>query len=300
MITVDEYLDYCDRALDGYAASVTRLGDDLVNARLDGVPGRELGLRAGRPHRGDGGPLGAHRQPRHPRAAGPRRRVHRHGHASRRRSPSSSRPGPGCTRTRARHPRASCRPTRSGTGRLDLRRHPGRGAAARLRGARPAPRPARGDPRRAARAPRGNRLTVGALRQDGRVSETPTDPAAQQPSDVVPDEVRHEWDDPRRGGAGATSSPTTSGTPRRSATASTTLLMRRLNALEDEHPEPAHPRQPHPAGRRRDLLHRLHRGRPPRADAEPRQRVQPRGARRVGRAGRARRRRRRRCTTCAS
>ena len=39
MISVDEYLRYCDQALDAYAAIVTELGDDLVNARLDGVPG---------------------------------------------------------------------------------------------------------------------------------------------------------------------------------------------------------------------------------------------------------------------
>ena len=39
MITVDEYLRYCDESLDSYAAIVTALGDDLVNARLDGVPG---------------------------------------------------------------------------------------------------------------------------------------------------------------------------------------------------------------------------------------------------------------------
>ena len=39
MITVDEYLRYCDEALDTYAAIVTELGDDLVNARLDGIPG---------------------------------------------------------------------------------------------------------------------------------------------------------------------------------------------------------------------------------------------------------------------
>ena len=39
MITVDEYLGYCDHALDAYAAIATGLGDDLVNARLDGVPG---------------------------------------------------------------------------------------------------------------------------------------------------------------------------------------------------------------------------------------------------------------------
>jgi hypothetical protein len=39
MITMDEYLGYCDRALDAYAEIVTRLGHDLVNARLDGIPG---------------------------------------------------------------------------------------------------------------------------------------------------------------------------------------------------------------------------------------------------------------------
>lgn len=39
MITVDEYLGLCDAALEGYAAAVTTLGDDLVNARLDGIPG---------------------------------------------------------------------------------------------------------------------------------------------------------------------------------------------------------------------------------------------------------------------
>jgi hypothetical protein len=39
VITVDEYLRYCDQALDAYAAIVTELGDDLVNARLDGIAG---------------------------------------------------------------------------------------------------------------------------------------------------------------------------------------------------------------------------------------------------------------------
>ena len=39
MISLDEYLAFCDRALDGYAEIVTALGDDLVNARLDGIPG---------------------------------------------------------------------------------------------------------------------------------------------------------------------------------------------------------------------------------------------------------------------
>ncbi len=39
MIAVDEYLACCDRALDAYADIVTDLGDHLVNARLDAVPG---------------------------------------------------------------------------------------------------------------------------------------------------------------------------------------------------------------------------------------------------------------------
>ena len=39
MISPDEYLACCDRALDGYADIVTTLGDGLVNARLDGIPG---------------------------------------------------------------------------------------------------------------------------------------------------------------------------------------------------------------------------------------------------------------------
>ncbi len=55
-------------------------------------------------------------------------------------------------------------------------------------------------------------------------------------------------------------------------------------------PGAAHPRLAHPA-RRRHLLHRLHAGRPRRADALARQRLRRRGAGRLGRAGRARRRR---------
>ncbi len=39
MITVEEYLRYCDAALDQYAAACRELGDDLVNARLADVPG---------------------------------------------------------------------------------------------------------------------------------------------------------------------------------------------------------------------------------------------------------------------
>jgi len=39
MITVEEYLTYCDKALDGYAAIARQLGDDLVNERPADVPG---------------------------------------------------------------------------------------------------------------------------------------------------------------------------------------------------------------------------------------------------------------------
>ncbi len=39
MISTEEYLRYCDTALDQYAAVCRDLGDDLVNARLDDVPG---------------------------------------------------------------------------------------------------------------------------------------------------------------------------------------------------------------------------------------------------------------------
>ncbi len=35
MITTDEFLGYCDTALDGYAAICRELGDDLVNERVD-------------------------------------------------------------------------------------------------------------------------------------------------------------------------------------------------------------------------------------------------------------------------
>jgi hypothetical protein len=38
MISVDEYLDYCDKALDGFVAIARELGDRLVNERLD-IPG---------------------------------------------------------------------------------------------------------------------------------------------------------------------------------------------------------------------------------------------------------------------
>ncbi len=75
------------------------------------------------------------------------------------------------------------------------------------------------------------------------MSETPTDPAAQQPSDVVPDEVRHEWEtlaEEARGHQFAyhvRDAPTISD-------GEYDLLMRRLNALEDEHPSLRTPDSP--------------------------------------------------------
>jgi len=67
------------------------------------------------------------------------------------------------------------------------------------------------------------------------VSDTPTDPAAQQPSDVVPDEVRHEWTtlaEEARGHQFAyhvRDAPTISD-------GEYDALMRRLDAIEDAHP----------------------------------------------------------------
>lgn len=39
MITVDSYLTFCDKALDGYAAIVLELGDGRLNASLEDVGG---------------------------------------------------------------------------------------------------------------------------------------------------------------------------------------------------------------------------------------------------------------------
>ena len=185
-------------------------------------PGLELGVRAGHPHRRDGGPLGEHRQPRHRACPATATPSSPRPAPSPRRSPWSRRPAPASTRTPARPPRVSSRPTRppATDGSTDdatqgdvllhvyeeLAQHLGQLEVTR-------------DVLLAQRAR--NRLTVGALRQDERVSETPTDPAAQQPSDVVPDEAGTSGrPSPRR--RGVTSSPTTCATPRRSATASTT------------------------------------------------------------------------------
>jgi len=75
------------------------------------------------------------------------------------------------------------------------------------------------------------------------VSETPTDPAAQHPGDVVPDDVRHEWQtlaEEARGHQFAyhvRDAPTISD-------GEYDLLMRRLNVLEDDHPSLRTPDSP--------------------------------------------------------
>ena len=75
------------------------------------------------------------------------------------------------------------------------------------------------------------------------MSETPTDPAAQQPSDVVPDDDRHEWEtlaEEARAHQFAyhvRDAPTISD-------GEYDLLMRRLNALEDAHPSLRTPDSP--------------------------------------------------------
>ena len=273
MITVDEYLDFCDAALDGYAASSPGWATTSSTPASTTCRARTRPSRSSRTSPG-WRPAGA--APSTAASCVPRDRdaeftatgtveealaLVEQTRAAAARGRAGGIPG-----------RAPGRPGGTWTARPP--RHPGRGAAARLRGARAAPRPARGHPRRAARAPRGNRLTVGALRQDERVSETPTDPAAQQPSDVVPDDVRHEWETLAEEARGA---PVR--LPRARRADDQRRRVRRADApaqgARGRAPEPAHPRLPDPAGRRRDLLHRLHRGRPPRADAEPRQRVQP-------------------------
>ena len=67
------------------------------------------------------------------------------------------------------------------------------------------------------------------------MSETPTDPAAQQPSDVVPDEVRHEWTTLAEEARGHQFAYHVKDAPTISD-GEYDVLMRRLNALEDEHP----------------------------------------------------------------
>jgi DNA ligase (NAD+) len=67
------------------------------------------------------------------------------------------------------------------------------------------------------------------------VSETPSDPAAQAPADVVPDEVRHEWADLADQARGHQFAYHVKDAPTISD-GEYDALMRRLNALEDAHP----------------------------------------------------------------
>ncbi|WP_307835891.1 NAD-dependent DNA ligase LigA [Phycicoccus sonneratiae] len=75
------------------------------------------------------------------------------------------------------------------------------------------------------------------------MSETSTDPAAQEPADAVPDDVRHEWEtlaEEARGHQFAyhvRDAPTVSD-------GEYDLLMRRLNAIEDDHPSLRTPDSP--------------------------------------------------------
>ena len=67
------------------------------------------------------------------------------------------------------------------------------------------------------------------------MSETPSDPAAQEPADVVPDDVRHEWEDLAEQARAHQFAYHVKDAPTISDGEYDTL-MRRLNALEDAHP----------------------------------------------------------------
>jgi DNA ligase (NAD+) len=75
------------------------------------------------------------------------------------------------------------------------------------------------------------------------VSETPSDPAAQQPADVVPDDVRHQWEElaeearQHQFAYHVKDAPTISD-------GEYDALMRRLDALEEEHPSLRTPDSP--------------------------------------------------------
>jgi DNA ligase (NAD+) len=75
------------------------------------------------------------------------------------------------------------------------------------------------------------------------VSETPTDPAAQQPSDVVPDDVRHEWETLAEEARAHQFAYHVKDAPTISD-GEYDLLMRRLNAIEDDHPSLRTPDSP--------------------------------------------------------
>ena len=118
-------------------------------------------------------------------------------------------------------------------------------------------------------------------------------------SDTVPQTAHHEWADLAEQAAAAQFAYHVKDAPTISDGEYDSLI-RRLNELEEALPRAAHAREPDPAGRRRGVLHRLPGRRPPRADAQPRQLLLARGARRLGGAGRARRRPLATSTTCAS
>ncbi|QIM20352.1 NAD-dependent DNA ligase LigA [Phycicoccus sp. HDW14] len=81
------------------------------------------------------------------------------------------------------------------------------------------------------------------MRQDWRVSETPTDPAAQEPADAVPDDVRHEWETLAEEARGHQFAYHVKDAPTISD-GEYDVLMRRLNAIEDEHPSLRTPDSP--------------------------------------------------------
>jgi DNA ligase (NAD+) len=75
------------------------------------------------------------------------------------------------------------------------------------------------------------------------VSETPSDPRAQDPADVVPDDVRHEWEDLAEQARGHQFAYHVKDAPTISD-GEYDALMRRLNALEDDHPSLRTPDSP--------------------------------------------------------
>ena len=107
-------------------------------------------------------------------------------------------------------------------------------------------------------------------------------------SDTVPQAAHHEWADLAQRASAAQFAYHVKDAPTISD-ADYDSMIRRLNELEEALPHAAHAGEPDPAGRRRGVLDRLPGGRPPRADAQPRQLLLARGARRLGGAGRARR-----------
>ena len=75
------------------------------------------------------------------------------------------------------------------------------------------------------------------------MSETPSDPRAQDPADVVPDDVRHEWEDLAEQARGHQFAYHVKDAPTISD-GEYDALMRRLNALEDDHPSLRTPDSP--------------------------------------------------------